>query len=315
MPARRAEVERGGAAWTLPCYTRAVIGAGLLDDPEEPRVPDALRGLAVVDAHVHLFPPRVFAAIWRWFDAHAWPVRYRLGSEQVIEFLCARGVERLVGLAYAHKAGMAAALNAHLLDLARRFPAVIPTATVLPGEPGARELLRRALGEGARGVKVHCHVQRLAPDDPRLDPVFEEAVRARVPVVIHAGREPSSPAYGVDTRALCSAAAVERALLRHPELDLVVPHLGADEYAEYEALLDRHPRLWLDTTMAIAGYFEHEPDRSILARRADRLLYGTDFPNLPFAWSRELNVIARAGLAPARLAALLGGNALRLFSP
>lgn len=285
---------------------------GLLDDPEAGQAPGAADG-PVIDAHVHLFPDRLFEAIWRWFEAHAWPIRYRLRSEQVIEFLATRGVSRVVALHYAHKPGMADALNRYVLDLARRFPLVVPTATVLPGEPGAREVLRRAFGEGARGVKIHCHVQQVAPDDPRLEAVFEEAAAAQVPVVMHAGREPSSPAYGVDTRALCSVDAVERVLVRHPALTLVVPHLGADEYVEYEALLDRHPGLFLDTTMAIAGYLPGGPDLSLLARRADRLLYGSDFPDLPYAWSRELDVLARAGLSQAARRQVLHDNARRLF--
>lgn len=286
---------------------------GLLDDPEAPHAPGHARA-GVIDAHVHLFPDRLFEAIWGWFDAHAWPIRYRLRSEQVIEFLATRGVGRVVGLHYAHKPGMAEALNRYVLDLARRFPEVIPTATVFPGEPGARELLRRAFGEGARGVKIHCHVQRLAPDDPRLDEVYEEATSAGAPVVIHAGREPASPAYGVDTRALCSVDAVDRTLGRHPGLTLVVPHLGADEYAEYEALLDRHPRLFLDTTMAIAGYIPGRgPDLGVLARRADRLLYGSDFPDLPYAWSRELSVVERTGLPPEAARQVLEDNARRVF--
>lgn len=285
---------------------------GLLNDPEADRAPGPA-GAGVVDAHVHLFPERLFEAIWRWFDAHAWPIRYRLSSERVIEFLAERGVRRVVGLHYAHKPGMAEALNRYVLDLARRFPEVVPTATVFPGERGAREVLRRAFGEGARGVKVHCHVQKVAPDDPRLDEVFEEAARARVPVVMHAGREPASPAYGVDTRALCSADAVDRVLTRHPELTLVVPHLGADEYAEYEALLDRHPRLFLDTTMAIAGYFRGGPDLGVLLRRADRLLYGSDFPSLPYAWSRELGVLEGAGLSPEAARKVLEENARQVF--
>lgn len=285
---------------------------GLLDDPEAPSAPV---DLPVVDAHVHLFPDRLFEALWGWFDRHAWPIRYRLRSEQVIEFLATRGVERVVGLHYAHKPGIAADLNRYVLDLARRFPQVIPTATVFPGERGARDLLRRAFGEGARGVKIHCHVQKIAPDDPRLDEVFEEAAAAGVPVVMHAGREPASDAYGVDTRALCSVDAVDRVLARHPGLTLVVPHLGADEFDDYEALLDRHPRLFLDTTMAIAGYLPGGPDLGVLARRADRLLYGSDFPDLPYAWSRELGVVAAAGLTPTAARALLGGTARRLFLP
>lgn len=288
---------------------------GLLDDAE---APDAGRALGaptpVIDAHVHLFPDRLFEAIWGWFGAHAWPIRYRLTSERVVEFLASRGVARVVALHYAHKPGMADGLNRYVLDLARRFPEVIPTATVFPGEPGARDLLRRALGEGARGVKIHCHVQKVAPDDPRLDEVFEEAAAAAVPVVMHSGREPSSPAYGVDTRALCSVDAVDRVLARHPGLTLVVPHLGADEFEGYEALLDRHPRLFLDTTMAIAGYLPGQPALDLLTRRADRLLYGSDFPHLPYAWSRELAVLggATSGEALSRIAS---ANAARLFAP
>lgn len=288
-----------------------MIGPGLLDDAEEANVPRRLRG--VVDAHVHLFPDRLFDALWRWFGEHAWPVRYRLRSEEVLDFLQGRGVERVVALHYAHRPGMAEALNPYVLDLARRFPGVIPTATVFPGEPGAREILRRAFGEGARGVKIHCHVQKIAPDDERLDPVFEEAENAGVPVVMHSGREPSSPAYGVDTRTLCSAAAAERVLSRHPGLTLVVPHLGADEYAEYEALLDRHPGLYLDTTMVLASYIPQRPDLGILARRPDRLLFGTDFPNVPYAWSREHALLAGSGLAAEDLEKIVSGNALRLF--
>jgi predicted TIM-barrel fold metal-dependent hydrolase len=314
-PSRFQRATRWGRGGSGGGYDPAVDVPGLLDDPEAPRVPGALGALPVVDAHVHLFPDRLFEALWGWFEAHAWPVRYRLRSEEVVELLASRGVDRVVGLHYAHRPGLAAGLNAYVLDLARRLPQVIPTATVFPGERGARELLRRALGEGARGVKVHCHVQKVAPDDPRLDEVFEEATAARVPVVMHAGREPSSPAYAVDTRALCSAAAVARVLTRHPGLTLVVPHLGADEFAAYEALLDRFPGLYLDTTMVLAGYFRFAPDPGLLARRAGRLLYGSDAPNVPYAWSRELAALDAAGLAPDALRAIAVENARRLFLP
>lgn len=285
----------------------------VLGDAEGDGLPETAAGIPVVDAHVHLFPDRVFEAIWSWFDTHAWPVRYRLYSDALLDFLGERGVRAVVGLHYAHKPGMAASLNDYVLGVARRRPEVVPTATVFPGEAGDREILRRALGEGARGVKIHCHVQKVAPDAPELEVVWEEAVRAGVPAVVHAGREPSSDAYGIDTRALCEAAMVARVLERHPGLRLVVPHLGSDEFGEYEAMLDRYPNLWLDTTMAIAGYFPGGPGLDVLERRADRLLYGTDFPNLPYAWDRELRRIAGQGLAPERLAAILSDNARRLF--
>lgn len=285
------------------------------DSPHGDSLPAELAGIDVVDAHVHLFPDALFAAIHRWFDAHAWPIRYRMSSDALLDFLATRGVKTVVALHYAHKPGMARSLNEYLLALAKRRSGVIPTATVMPGEPGAAEILRRALGEGARGVKIHCHVQKIAPDDPRMDDVWREAARARVPVVIHAGREPSTDAYGIDCHALCSAAATARALERHPEVTCVVPHLGSDEIVEYVAMLDRFPRLFLDTTMMLAEYFPARPDRSILETRADRILYGTDFPNLPFPWDREIVRFARLGVSRAAAMKILGENARRLFTP
>lgn len=283
----------------------------LLDDPEGEAVP---AGVDVIDSHVHLFPPRVFEAIWRWFGRHAWPVRYRLHAEEVVEFLSKRGVKRFVGLSYAHLPGLAPMLNEFMAEVARAHASVIPLATVLPGEDGAREILRDAFSRlGLRGVKLHCHVQRMAADDPRVDDVYAECEDAGLPVVIHTGREPSFDAYGVDTRALCAASQVERVLQRHPRLTLVVPHLGADEFDEYAALLRRYENLWLDTTMAIGEYFPAGPPDEVFPGMASRLLYGSDFPNLPYAWDRELNrTLARVTDLTARRL-VLADNARRVF--
>lgn len=296
-----------GTAGCVPSLRLPLAG---LDDPEGDAVP---AGLAVVDAHVHLFPPGVFQALWKWFEAHAWPVRYRLEAEGVVEFLVTRGVRRFCALHYAHKPGMARALNRFVREVADAHSQVIPLGTVFPGEPDAAEIVREALGPlGLRGIKLHCHVQRLAADDPRLDAVYAVCEEVGRPVVIHAGREPASPAYGVDTRALLGASQVERVLQRYPRLTLVVPHLGADEFDAYAALLDRHENLYLDTTMSITGFFPAGPSPALFPGRAARLLYGTDFPNLPYAWDRELHAVLRAVPASQRHA-ILAGNALRLF--
>ena len=289
-----------------------VMGKLALDDgPEGARVPD---GLQLFDAHVHLFPERLFAAIWRWFDQHAWPIRYRLTAEQVIEFLVDRGVQRMTALVYAHKPGMAESLNAFVAELGRAHREVIPLGTVMPGEPDARRIVLHALDDlGLRGLKLHCHVQRLGPDDPRLDEVYAAAQDAQKPVLIHAGREPSTPAYGIDTRALTSAAQVESVLRRFPRLKLVVPHLGTDEIPEYLALLGRHENLWLDTTMVLSDYLPGVLPEGTLSRHASRLLFGTDFPNIPYAWDRELKALLAAGLDATAQRQILWENAAALY--
>ena len=267
----------------------------------------------IIDAHVHLFPSRVFDAIWRWFDRHAWSVRYRIYSEEVIAHLTANGISRMVGLCYSHQPEMARVLNRYMAELAAAHPQVIPLGTVLPGEPDADAIVDEALALGLRGFKIHCHVQRLGPDDPRLDPVYARAAAAGVPVVIHAGRQPCLDGYKVDIPAICSAEATRRALQRHPSLKLIVPHLGDDEESAYFALLDEFPNLYLDTTMLLGDYFDRRIDPTELERHAGRILYGTDFPNLPYEWDRELRWIERS-LSVAAREQILGANAARLFT-
>lgn len=274
-----------------------------LNDPEGERVP---AGLFVVDAHVHLFPDRVFDAMWGWFEEHGWPVRYRLRAPDVLDFLRERGVARVVALHYAHRPGIARDLNAFVARTVHGRDDATALATVFPGEPEQVAILEEAFAMGLAGVKLHCHVQCMRPDDPALEPVWELCADRGRPVVIHAGREPKSPAYACDPHEVCAADRVGRVLSRWPRLKLVVPHLGADEFAAYAELLRRHDNLWLDTTMAMAGYFPVDPPAEILSIRPDRVLYGSDFPNLPYAWDRELRRIPHDP-------ALLAGNALALF--
>ncbi|XXF79417.1 amidohydrolase family protein [Myxococcaceae bacterium GXIMD 01537] len=282
-----------------------------LTDEEGPRLPEGLP--PVVDAHVHLFPDRVFEAIWRWFERYGWSIRYKLHTPQVVSFLLSRGVSHVVALHYAHKPGMARMLNHYVAEVARAEPRVLGLATVLPGEPDAVAILREAFAAGLRGVKLHCHVQCFAPDAPELHEVYAACAEAGRPLVMHAGREPASPHYACDPHALCGVERVERVLKDHPTLKLCVPHLGADEFDAYARLLERHDNLWLDTTMAMAGYFPIAPPRRALEVRPERVLYGTDFPNLPYAWDRELRQLLALKLGDEVEAGVLGQNALRLF--
>src|SRR5690606_37361234 len=165
-----------------------------------------------------------------------------------------RGVERVIALHYSHTPGMAQGLNRYVAGLAGTNPRITGLATVLPGEPGAEDVLREACSLGLKGVKLHCHVQRFSPDAADLEALYQVCSDAGRPMVIHAGREPSSDAYGVDTYALCNVDRVERVLRDFPRLQLCVPHLGADEFEGYGRLLERYDNLWLDTTMALAGY-------------------------------------------------------------
>lgn len=283
-----------------------------IDDAEGDAVPAGLPG--VVDAHVHVFPRRLFAAIWQWFDQNAWPIRYRLSTAGVLKFLLARGVRHVVALQYAHRPGIARQLNRYLAEKCREFPGrVTGMATVFPGEPGAADILEEAFALGLGGVKLHAHVQCFDMNSASMEAVYERCEAAGLPIVMHVGREPKSPAYACDPHALCRADKLERVLKAHPRLKVCVPHLGLDELAEYRRLIADYDNLWLDTTMVLAGYFPLAEAVDLTGYRAERILYGSDFPNIPYAWDREIKRLRTAGLGEAALEQVLARSAVELF--
>jgi predicted TIM-barrel fold metal-dependent hydrolase len=58
----------------------------------------------------------------------------------------------------------------------------------------------------------------------------------------------------------------------------------------------------------------HPPRLFAAIRRSDRVVYGTDFPNIPYAYEREHAGLAALGLPDASLEAIVRGNARRLLA-
>ncbi|MCX8123569.1 MAG: hypothetical protein N3F66_05325, partial [Spirochaetes bacterium] len=66
----------------------------------------------IIDFHVHLFPDKMFEALWKSFvKDYGWDVIYRLYYNECIEYLKEHDVEKIVYSNYAHKAGVAKQLN------------------------------------------------------------------------------------------------------------------------------------------------------------------------------------------------------------
>jgi len=282
-----------------------------LNDPEDETVPPG--SPPIVDAHVHIFPGMIFNAVWNWFEQYAWPIRYKKKSSDLIEFLLSRGVSHVVALQYAHKPGIARDLNRYMTGLCQQFPGrVTGVATLFPGEKDGDVILKEAFESGLTGVKLHIHVQCFDMNGPEMDPVYEICKREDRPLVIHAGREPKSPVYKCDPYLLCSADKLENVLKNFPRLRICVPHLGMDELLSYRKLIEKYDTLWLDTTMALADFLPVGPV-GLKNMRADRIMYGSDFPNIPYAWDREIKKLAQHQLPEDTLRMILAENALEFF--
>lgn len=284
-----------------------------IDDAEGQKVPEGLP--PVVDAHVHIFPGNVFSAIWSWFEENAWPIRYRLSSSDVLGYLLSRGVSHVVALQYAHKPGISRMLNRHMVEKCREFPGrVTGLAAVFPGEENAETTLKEAFADGLMGVKLHAHVQCFDMNAQEMDVIYDLCETEHKPMVMHVGREPKSRAYRCDPYEICSAEKLENVLKNFPKLKICVPHLGFDEMVVYRNLIEKYDTLWLDTTMILADYFPIKGPVELNRYRVDRIMYGSDFPNIPYAWDRELKWLKGSGLPQEHLEWILGKSAADFFT-
>jgi predicted TIM-barrel fold metal-dependent hydrolase len=207
---------------------------------------------------------------------------------------------------------MAAWLNRHTLALAAAHPAVIGSFTFYP-EPGVEEEIQRTLAAGGRVAKVHLQVGKFRALDPLLGPVWAELMRRRVPVVLHAGAVPD----GSGGEEFCGAGKVAALLDRFPELVLVIAHLGAPDFEDFLGLAETAPTLRLDTAMVFGGSpaIGAFPARLVerLGTLGGRVLFGSDFPSVPWPFAAQIGGLAALGLGEDWLRAVLWGNGARLL--
>ncbi len=283
------------------------------------RIWSALGLPGVIDVHTHFMPKSVLDKVWQYFDSAGplvgrnWPIAYRADEVRRLETLRRFGVRQFTALVYPHKPQMAGWLNQWAAQFAANTPDCLSTATFYP-EPDAGEYVAAALRGGTRVFKAHLQVGRYDPNDPLLDEVWGIVADARVPVVIHCG---SGPVPGEFT----GPEPIRRLLRRHPRLRLVIAHMGMPEYAAFFDICEQSEQVRLDTTMAFTSFVEETmPFPASLQPRlrhlGDRILFGSDFPNIPYGYSHALTSITRLpGIDDDWLRAVFYRNAAALFGP
>jgi predicted TIM-barrel fold metal-dependent hydrolase len=187
-------------------------------------------------------------------------------------------------------------------------------ATVFPGEDHAETMLQEAFDSGLSGLKLHAHVQCFDMNAEYMNPLYDCCRINRKPIVMHVGREPKSTAYSCDPYQLCSAEKLENVLKDFPSLNICVPHLGFDEISSYRKLIEKYDNLWLDTTMVLTDYFPLKDKIPLSDYRSDRIMYGSDFPNIPYAWDREIKALIGADISREALKKISSKNAAAFFN-
>jgi uncharacterized protein len=160
---------------------------------------------------------------------------------------------------------------------------------------------RRCLDAGARGIKLHPRAERFTLGEPAVRELAALAAERRACVLIHAGR--GIPALGRDTVRLSG---------EFPDARLILAHAAISDLAWLWRVLGEHPNLFVDT----AWWDPADMIALFTLAPPAHLLWASDSPySLPLTSAAgHLRLAAQAGLGPAALRSIGGGQLERILS-
>ncbi len=249
---------------------------------------------SLVDFHVHLFPDKGFDAIWKFFEAMSQvEVRYKMYYKECINYLNKQDVSPIVYSNYAHKKGIAEPMNEWNIQVLEEFSDLFCFTPYHPDDERALEYTERMLAHPrVVGVKMHFEVQKFYPNDERLYPLYELIIDRGKRLLLHIGNGPSGNEF-------VGFAHIRKLLDRFPNLPVNIPHMGCYEFSQFMTLLDDHPNIYLDTAFTFWPDlpFSFNLGRETLENHKDRILYGSDFPNVILPRESEIEQLLAFNLS------------------
>jgi predicted TIM-barrel fold metal-dependent hydrolase len=250
----------------------------------------------MIDAHVHVTPPRLPGV-------GALSPELAAGPERAAESV--RGAMHAAGVTHALAMGAWAAPAddplgvAETLAVARLVPGLFAVGVMDPTRGGDADHVRRVAAELAAGrvkaLKAYLGYLHYAPDDSGYRPYYELAERFRLPVIFHTGDTYSPLAKLRFARPL----PVDDVAVDHPRVRFVLAHLGNPWLTDAAEVVYKNVNVWADLSgLSVGGAeaFADEDRRQALeearadlgrafryAERPNRFLYGSDWPLAPMA--------------------------------
>ena len=178
------------------------------------------------------------------------------------------------------------------------------------GMRGVRELERAVKQLGFIGAHMYPHWFELAPDHARWYPFYAKCVELDVPVQMQVGQ---SLIYTPEQRlrSVGRPITLDPVACDFPELKLVGIHVGIPWAEEMIAMAWKHPNVYIGSDAHSPKYWPAAFVHYVNTFGQDKVLFGTDYPVLDFARTRE--EIEALGLREAAKKKLLRDNALRLY--
>lgn len=217
----------------------------------------------------------------------------------------------------AHTATGHPALDGHelLAQAAKHADVLVPFASVDPHDgTDAVALLRDLAAAGARGLKLHPSLQRFAPNDITVYPLYEAAVELGLPVVFHSGQTGIgaglSGGRGIRLR-YSHPLLVDDVAADLPALTIVLAHAALPWHDSAIAVATHKANVFVDLSGWAPRRFPAELVRALGGPLRHKALFGTDYPLVtPDRWLAEFGEL---DVKPEVRPLVLKRNAVRLL--
>ncbi len=150
-------------------------------------------------------------------------------------------------------------------------------AYVDPRRPDCMELLRHGIEDlGLRGAKFGPIYNGVALADPRMEPVLDYLERNNLPLTMHMGTTFARNAPVELGRAIH----IEPVAMAHPDLTMILAHMGHPWYEECVVVARKQPNVYCE--VSALSYRPWQYYNILMCaqeyRITDKIFFGTDFP-------------------------------------
>lgn len=281
--------------------------------------------MRAIDSHIHFSTekgylvkdPKVIEAMEKYYRTK---VVMKTDEEMAQDFIKLDIRAILLPIDCETNTGWPFAGNDYAASMVKRFPQAFigSFAGIDPwkGLKAIQELDRAVKQLGMIGVKFQQCVQGFFPDDRRFYPIYEKCVELKVPVLFHVGTTGAGAGLpgggGFRLKWTKPIPHIDDVAADFPELTIICAHPAWPWQEEMIAVLLHKPNVYNDLSGWSPKYFPDTLKREIGGRLQDKMLYGSDYPEIPpQRWLADFEAL---GYKPDIMEKVLYKNTIRVLN-
>ncbi len=171
---------------------------------------------------------------------------------------------------------------------------------------GVRKLAQAVSEYGFVGAHLYPHWFGKPPNDKAYYPFYAKCAELGVPIEIQVGHSAQT-----HLRTVGFPITLDEVAIDFPELTIIGIHTGWPWIEEMISVAWKHPNVYIATDAHAPKHWDPSFVRFINSRGQDKVIFGTDYPVIPFQRARE--EIAALKLKPEVVVKLLRANAAKVF--